>query len=185
MTRSEPPSKDILVTKAKVHEKSTMKSAPRIHRLQGLRHFILSLLVVAGTLMYRYLKMGPFIPLACSLVGHNCPVDVATRGYVNENYQAVKDAFKENFLLGHEVGAGVAAYVDNKLVVDLQAGWQNEEDLIPFSEDTLQVVFSSTKVLVSQCIILLSESQLLKWNYIHHIDQYSRRSVRAKRSLVV
>lgn len=148
MTCQEPSAKDISIMKSSIHEMPTKKATHKIHKLQGLGHLILSVLVVCGTLMYRYLKMGPFMELSCSLAGRNCPVQVSSQGYVDSMYLAVKDAFEKNFLLGHDIGAGVAAYVDNELVIDLQAGWQDKENHTPFSEDTLQVVFSSTKVLV-------------------------------------
>lgn len=74
--------------------------------------------------------------------------DIPLQGYVDERYETVKDTLLQAFLSGKQVGAGVAAYVDGKLVVDLQAGWQDYEARIPYTENTLQVVYSCTKVLV-------------------------------------
>lgn len=109
--------------------------------------------VVVGCLAYvcseRYQSQGAFMPWRCSVLGLDCPSDIPVRGYIDEQYRAVQDAFKDNFLWGREVGAGIAAYVDGKLVADLQAGWQDIEAGVPYTEETLQLVFSSTKVLAA------------------------------------
>ena len=99
----------------------------------------------------RYLtRGGPFTPWTCSVFGYKCDsrYDVSFRGYVDDDYAAAAQTFKENFYAGEEVGAAVSAYVDGKLVLDLQGGWQNVEEQIPYTDKTLQITFSSTKALV-------------------------------------
>ena len=113
----------------------------------------ISVTLLFGSLgVKRYLSQGgPFTPLTCSVFGYKCErkYDVPYHGgYVHEDYVAAEQVFKENFYAGEEVGAGVSAFVNGELVLNIQGGWQNFEEQIPYTENTLQMVFSSTKVLV-------------------------------------
>ncbi|KAI9268180.1 beta-lactamase/transpeptidase-like protein [Phascolomyces articulosus] len=121
------------------------------------------LLCIAGK---RYFNQGPFIPLTCSLFGYACErrYDVPFRGFVHDDYVLAQEAFKNNFYIGEEVGAAVAVYVDGQLVVDMQGGWQNKEDLVPYTEDTLQLVFSCTKALGSIVVAQFVEKGLLSYD---------------------
>jgi CubicO group peptidase (beta-lactamase class C family) len=72
------------------------------------------------------------------------------RGNVSPGFEGVRDAFARNFEVNDEVGAGFALYVDGECVVDLVGGTITEGDpddgaAEPYTEDTLQLVFSSTK----------------------------------------
>jgi hypothetical protein len=55
--------------------------------------------------------------------------------------------FRKNFTCGWEdEGAAFAVYYKGKLVVDLWGGYADKSCLRPWTEDTLCVVFSTTKV---------------------------------------
>jgi CubicO group peptidase (beta-lactamase class C family) len=69
----------------------------------------------------------------------------------------VRDAFEQNFLLGKEVGAAVAAWVDGELVVNLWAGMADAAGTQPWQVDTLATVLSGTKGLTSTCVHQLVE----------------------------
>lgn len=100
--------------------------------------------------LYRFFIHGPFIPLSCSILGRQCDLlsEIPFEGYVDEDFAEAATAFRQNFYQGEDVGAGVAAYVDNQLVLDLHGGWQDIEKKIPYTSNTLQIVYSSTKMLV-------------------------------------
>ncbi|MEM7004169.1 MAG: serine hydrolase domain-containing protein, partial [Pseudomonadota bacterium] len=60
-------------------------------------------------------------------------------------FAGVAQAFIDNFEQHNEVGASVCITVDGKPVVDLWGGHANKEQSQPWQEDTISVVFSSTK----------------------------------------
>jgi CubicO group peptidase (beta-lactamase class C family) len=76
----------------------------------------------------------------------------------------VRDAFSENFALGKEVGAAVAAWVDGELVVNLWGGVADEAGARPWQQDTLSTVLSGTKGLTSTCVHQLVERGELDLN---------------------
>jgi CubicO group peptidase (beta-lactamase class C family) len=76
----------------------------------------------------------------------------------------VRDAFSENFVLGKEVGAAVAAWVDDELVVNLWGGVADEAGARPWQQDTLSTVLSGTKGLTSTCVHQLVERGELDLN---------------------
>lgn len=78
-------------------------------------------------------------------------------GTVAEGFEPVRDAFAHNFDEHGEIGAGVAAYVDGELVVDLVGGAADPEGSSSYDADTLQLVFSTTKGAAAICAHLLAQ----------------------------
>ncbi|CAG8644586.1 21029_t:CDS:2, partial [Dentiscutata erythropus] len=97
-------------------------------------------------------------------------LDTEVQGYVAPEFIDAKKVFIKNFKNGDEVGASVAAYYNGKLVVDLQGGYSDREAKRKYDEDTLQLVFSSTKVMSSIVIAYLVDRGLL--NYDEKISTY-------------
>jgi CubicO group peptidase (beta-lactamase class C family) len=77
-------------------------------------------------------------------------------GYVEAGFEGVREAFERNFAENGEVGAAVAAYVGGRKVVDLWGG-DADHDGTPYGEDTLQLVFSTTKGVTAICANLLAQ----------------------------
>jgi CubicO group peptidase (beta-lactamase class C family) len=77
-------------------------------------------------------------------------------GYVEAGFEGVREAFERNFSENGEVGAAVAAYVGGRKVVDLWGG-DADHDGTPYGEDTLQLVFSTTKGVTAICANLLAQ----------------------------
>ena len=81
----------------------------------------------------------------------------AINGYTAPGFEGVRDAFAANFerepdamnaMLGMdvcEVGAGVSVFHQGEKVVDLWGGEADRSTHRPYAEDTLQLVFSSSK----------------------------------------
>jgi CubicO group peptidase (beta-lactamase class C family) len=67
------------------------------------------------------------------------------RGYVAPGFEEVEDEFERNFAERGEIGAAVAAYLRGEKVVDLWGGYRTPACDAPWSEDTMVVVFSTTK----------------------------------------
>jgi len=77
-------------------------------------------------------------------------------GLVAPGWEAVRDAFADNFSAGRDVGAGVAVYHRGQPVVDLRGGFFDRDRTTPYGQDTLQLVFSTTKgvtaIAVGMCV---------------------------------
>ena len=67
------------------------------------------------------------------------------RGRYAPEFEPVADAFVRNFEERGEIGASVCVTVDGDSVVDLWGGAADVEQEVPWQEDTMCVVFSSTK----------------------------------------
>ena len=65
------------------------------------------------------------------------------------------DLFAHNFDEGLELGASLAVTLEGELVLDLWGGYQDLERTRPWQEDTLTIVFSSTKFATSLCAYVL------------------------------
>ena len=69
----------------------------------------------------------------------------------------MRDALIENFRTRGELGAAVAVTLDGQPVVDVWAGWMDEERTRPWHRDTLVDVFSLGKAMTTLCVLLLVE----------------------------
>ncbi|HEX6417175.1 MAG TPA: serine hydrolase domain-containing protein [Acidimicrobiales bacterium] len=83
--------------------------------------------------------------------------DVAIDGTVAPGFEGVRDAFAANFVEHGEVGAAFALVVDGRTVVDLWGGVADARTGEPYTTDTLQLVFSSTKGATALCANLLAQ----------------------------
>ena len=91
------------------------------------------------------------------------PVDLIC-GEVDEGYGPVADAFRRNFAERGEVGAACAVYRDGKKVVDLWGGYRDGVRRAPWLEDTVVVVFSTTKGVSSLALALAHSRGLLDYD---------------------
>lgn len=78
-------------------------------------------------------------------------------GEVAPGFEKVRDAFAANFEHHGDVGAAFALYKDGVKVVDLWGGVANEDTGAAWNEDTLQLVFSTTKGATAICAHLLAQ----------------------------
>ena len=92
------------------------------------------------------------------------PDPMAVRGEVGNGFGAVADAFAENFERRNELGAAFCLYVDGTKRVDLWAGVADRRTAAPWTVDTLQLVFSTTKGLTAICIAMLVERGALSYD---------------------
>jgi len=84
-------------------------------------------------------------------------VEIAIRGTVEPGYEGVRDAFASNFAEHGEVGAGFSLVVDGRTVVDLWGGVADATTGAAYTDDTLQLVFSTTKGATALCANLLAQ----------------------------
>lgn len=78
-------------------------------------------------------------------------------GAVEPGFEGVAEAFRANFAEHGEVGAAAAVYVGGRKVVDLWGGVADAEAGTPYTEDSLQLVFSTTKGATAACANLLAQ----------------------------
>ncbi len=89
--------------------------------------------------------------------GHMLPV----HGWVAPGFDDVRGAFTENFEHHADIGAACCVYWDGEPVVDLWSGFADLTAGRPWSEDTVQIVFSATKGVTAACVNLLVERRTL------------------------
>lgn len=71
--------------------------------------------------------------------------DFEIAGFVQPGFEPVRDAFIENFRHRAELGAAVCVYRDGEKVIDLWGGVRDRSTMEPWEEDTMVVVYSTTK----------------------------------------
>jgi CubicO group peptidase (beta-lactamase class C family) len=81
----------------------------------------------------------------------------AVRGAIDERFEAVLDAFIDNFTRHGEVGGACAMYVRGRCVVDLWGGIADPATDRPWHRETVALTFSVAKGLTATCIHRLVE----------------------------
>ncbi|MHB8218778.1 MAG: serine hydrolase domain-containing protein [Acidimicrobiales bacterium] len=82
-------------------------------------------------------------------------------GWTAPGFETVRSAFERNFEHGSEVGAAFAAYHRGHKVVDLWGGTADVATGAPWKEDTIVLVYSTTKGVTAMCANRLAEQGLL------------------------
>lgn len=86
---------------------------------------------------------------------------MTTNGTCGPRFAEVREEFERNLAERGEVGASVCVTVDGETVVDLWGGVADPETNTPWNDDTVCVVWSSTKGAVALCAhMLVSRGQL-------------------------
>ncbi len=78
-------------------------------------------------------------------------------GSVAPGYEPVASAFRRNFIERGEVGASLCATVHGETMVDLWGGLADPKTGLPWTRDTICVVFSCTKAATALCAHMLAE----------------------------
>ncbi|CAF2538944.1 unnamed protein product [Rotaria sp. Silwood2] len=119
--------------------------------------------------------VGCFIWICILLISAICSSshggdDYNIDGIVVNEWEFVRDSFKENFVEQRDLGASIAIYHQGKLVVDLWGGWFDRSFTKPYDNNTLQLVFSATKGLVAIANALCVQKGWL--NYSELVTKY-------------
>jgi CubicO group peptidase (beta-lactamase class C family) len=83
---------------------------------------------------------------------------------VAAGFEAVRDAFADNLESGRDVGAAFAAYHRGRKVVDLWGGVADPQTGRPWEQDSIILVFSTTKGATALCANVLAERGELDMN---------------------
>lgn len=81
----------------------------------------------------------------------------AVSGWTASGFEGVREAFEANFASGQEVGAAFSAYHRGQKVADLWGGIADRSSGRPWEEDTLILVFSTTKGVTAICANKLAD----------------------------
>lgn len=89
-------------------------------------------------------------------------MSIAVQGYCDPRFSAIETAFRENFDAGLELGASLAVTWRGRMVVDLWAGWADQAQTRPWTEDTLVRVYSSGKMAAILSTLMLIDRGLIE-----------------------
>ena len=89
--------------------------------------------------------------------GEGATGDAVIGGHVEPGFEGVRDAFAHNFEVGREVGSAFCLHVGGHKVVDIYGGTFDRKGSRPYDQDTLQLVFSTTKGATAACANLLAQ----------------------------
>jgi CubicO group peptidase (beta-lactamase class C family) len=92
------------------------------------------------------------------------PVNVTIGGTVAPGFEGVRDAIAANFAPGFEVGASAAVYLHGRSVVDLWGGSFEQGSDRPYDDQTLQLVFSTTKGVAATAVAMCVARGLLSYD---------------------
>mgnify|MGYP003694701237 CR=1 FL=1 len=82
---------------------------------------------------------------------------IVIEGDVAPGFERVRDVFGDNFESNGDVGAAVCVYRHGRKVVDLWGGLADAGTGLPWTRDTLQLVYSATKAATATCAHLLAQ----------------------------
>src|SRR5205085_2428511 len=85
-------------------------------------------------------------------------------GWVAPGFEAVRQEFERNFTRRGELGAACAGYHRGELVVDLWGGSRDRHAREPWREDTLVLVYSTSKGLAAMAVALACSRGLLDYD---------------------
>lgn len=84
------------------------------------------------------------------------------RGFVAPGFEPVREAFIRNFEQRGELGSGCAAVLGGRSVVDLWGGIRDAATREPWEEDTLSLIFSTTKGIAAAAMAMAHARGWLK-----------------------
>jgi CubicO group peptidase (beta-lactamase class C family) len=85
-------------------------------------------------------------------------------GYVEPGFEEVRDQFRANFANAGELGAACAAYVHGEKVVDLWGGYRDARRQERWREDTLVLVYSSSKGMAAVAVAVAHSRGLIDYD---------------------
>lgn len=85
-------------------------------------------------------------------------------GHASRSFDAVADAFAENFRSRGDVGASVALVVQGELVVDLWGGSKDGNSEHPWDAETVANIWSTTKGVTATCFAVLVDRGLIQYD---------------------
>ena len=79
----------------------------------------------------------------------------ALGGTCSARFDPLRELFAAKLESGEDLGASLAFNIDGEMVVDLWGGWADEARTVPWTENTITNVFSTTKSMTSLAALVL------------------------------
>jgi CubicO group peptidase (beta-lactamase class C family) len=82
-------------------------------------------------------------------------------GTCTPRFELLREMFAAKLESGEDLGASLAVNIDGEMVVDLWGGWADEARTVPWDENTITVVFSTTKTMTAlSALVLVDRGEL-------------------------
>ncbi len=76
-------------------------------------------------------------------------------GMCSARFEPLRELFAAKLASGEDLGASLAVNIDGEMVVDLWGGWADEARTVPWTENTITCVFSTTKTMTALAALVL------------------------------
>jgi len=86
------------------------------------------------------------------------------QGHCDEKFARVREEFEKNFSERGDVGACFAVTLEGEYVVDIRGGYRDADRSLPWEEDTIVNVYSTTKTMTALCALILADRGELDFN---------------------
>ncbi len=83
------------------------------------------------------------------------------KGSCSGRFEPVRDVLAEKLASGDELGASIAINVDGQVVADMWGGFRDEAKTVPWTQDTITNVWSTTKTITNLAALMLADRRLL------------------------
>src|SRR6476659_6759808 len=80
---------------------------------------------------------------------------MALDGRCSARFSSLWELFTDQIESGEDLGASVAVNIDGEMVVDLWGGWADEARTVPWTQNTITNVFSTTKSMTALAALVL------------------------------
>lgn len=107
-----------------------------------------------------------------------------TKGHVAKGFEEVAQEFENNFKKRGELGASCCVYLKGEKVVDLWGGIRDEKTQAPWEEDTISIVFSTTKGVASMAVAHAHSKDLFDYDALM-ADYWPEFAVNGKENVTV
>ena len=76
-------------------------------------------------------------------------------GTCSARFDPLREMFAAKLKSGEDLGASLVVNIDGEMVVDLWGGWADEARIVPWAENTITCVFSTTKTMTALAALVL------------------------------
>ncbi|KAG0327988.1 hypothetical protein BGZ99_006487 [Dissophora globulifera] len=142
-------------------------TSPRFLPRYTFSQWLIRLLPAVIFALYTYSLQGPFQSTSCIVLSMNCKnfSDFHIEGHVRrpQFYNPVAQYYTKLFTSHEDVGGSFAVFVDGEPVIDIFAGSKDLEGKVPYTNRTLQQVYSSGKAVEGIIIARMVQGGLLDY----------------------
>jgi CubicO group peptidase (beta-lactamase class C family) len=79
------------------------------------------------------------------------------KGTCGERFEGVRDALAARLASGDELGASIVINIDGENIADMWGGFRDEAGTVPWTEDTITNVWSTTKTITNLAALMLAD----------------------------